>query len=335
MESAYTFEKFRGHHIPRPVMFEILQMYKNKGFKHMILYIDKSKEFLLRKSDERGFTRFEEVCLKKTFFLNKRKSRPYLPQGEIPQPASTLKNWVKNTLKKNQLVTRIYSPFKFLNFFSPGNFFNLVKDLGKTRLMLTVRQYTMLDYPPLAMLYDSARHLEKAKLDGGFVECGVRNGGSAAIIAAAARENSSRHTWLFDSWEGFPEPDEMDVTFDNKRAEKGGCSGREEKVRELVYDKLKLDPARVHLVKGWFTDTIPATDTGPIALLHMHCDLYESTKFCLEHLYDVVIRGGRIFIDDYRLYKGSKKAFDEFAKSRNINVELSNMGVYGVFFDKS
>jgi hypothetical protein len=77
MEAAYTFEKFRGTKVARSIMFDILDMYRSQGFKRMILYIDKDFEYLLKKSESTGFTKFEEVTLIRTLFFSKRKSRPY------------------------------------------------------------------------------------------------------------------------------------------------------------------------------------------------------------------------------------------------------------------
>lgn len=56
-------------------------------------------------------------------------------------------------------------------------------NLPKIKLILAVKPYTMLDYRRLAKLYEIAVYLEKERIDGGFVECGVWNGGSAAIMA--------------------------------------------------------------------------------------------------------------------------------------------------------
>ena len=64
-------------------------------------------------------------------------------------------------------------------------------------------------------------------------------------------------------------------------------------------------------VKGWFQDTVPKNNHGPIAILRLDGDLYASTKICLEHLYKKVVPGGFIIIDDYGL-AGCKKAVDEF-----------------------
>ena len=200
--------------------------------------------------------------------------------------------------------------------------------------MQTVRPYALMDYATLSTLYERACYFKRTETSGSFVECGVRNGGSAAIIAATATKDINRHIWLFDSWEGFPETEEIDIGYDGKHAEKGAALGSEETVRELLFSQLKLDSDRVHLVKGWFDDTLPITDIGPIALLHLDCDLYKSVKFCLEHLYDDIISGGYIYIDDYRYYKGCKKAVDEFIKRRNLKVKLTEYGEWGKYFRK-
>ena len=77
MEAAYTFEKFRGTKVARSILFDLLDIYRNQGFKRMILYIDKDFEYLLEKSESTGFTKFEEVTLTRTMFFSKRKPRPY------------------------------------------------------------------------------------------------------------------------------------------------------------------------------------------------------------------------------------------------------------------
>jgi hypothetical protein len=109
----------------------------------------------------------------------------------------------------------------------------------------------------------------------------------------------------------------------------------EEKAKNLIFKKLKLDGDKVHLVKGWFKDTIPLhkDDIGNIALLHLDCDWYESVKFCLATLYDRVVKNGIVIIDDYGYWKGCKKAFDEFIIKRNLSIELHKVDI-AVYFQK-
>ena len=93
---------------------------------------------------------------------------------------------------------------------------------------------------------------------------------------------------------------------------------------------------KLYFVKGWFNNTIPIhkKSIGKIALLHLDCDWYESVKFCLEELYDNIIKGGFIIIDDYGHWKGCKKAVDEFIENRNLRIELGKIDYTGVYFRK-
>ena len=80
----------------------------------------------------------------------------------------------------------------------------------------------------------------------------------------------------------------------------------------------------VTLVKGYVQDTFPKylNDIGSIGLLHLDMDFYKATIYALETLYDKVIVGGYIVIDDYNAYKGCKKAVHEFIKKRGLDVDI-------------
>jgi len=209
-------------------------------------------------------------------------------------------------------------------------------NIRKINLIRTVQPYTLISYPRLSKLYEKATYLERKKINGSFVEGGVFNGGSAGIITSIAKHNKNRHIWLFDSWEGLPEPSEEDISYIGTLGQKGMALGYEEKVKELLFKKLKLNNNKIHLVKGWFNDTIPPhkKDIGKIALLHLDCDWYESVKFCLEELYDNVVKYGFIFIDDYGHWEGCKRAVDEFIEERNLRIELIKIDYTGVYFQK-
>ena len=209
-------------------------------------------------------------------------------------------------------------------------------NIRKTNLLVRVQPYTLLSYHRLSKLYEKATFLERKQINGSFVECGVYNGGSAGIIAAVARHNRNRHIWLFDSWEGLPKPAESDVSYTGSAGEEGMCLGYEEKVRELLFTNLRLDDCNIHLIRGWFNKTIHPckSDIGAIALLHLDCDWYESVKFCLEELYDNVVKGGFIFIDDYGHWEGCRRAVDEFIEGRNLRIGLTQIDYTGVYFQK-
>jgi (2Fe-2S) ferredoxin len=82
-------------------------------------------------------------------------------------------------------------------------------------------------------------------------------------------------------------------------------------------------------VKGLFQDTVPRCDVGPIAVLHLDGDWYESVKVCLDHLYDRVSPGGVIQIDDYGHWEGARKAVDEFMVARRLTGPLRYLDYTG------
>ncbi len=155
-------------------------------------------------------------------------------------------------------------------------------------------------------------------LEGSFVECGTYKGGSAAMLIANA---GSRDVWLFDSWEGCPEPSEDDVDRGGNKGQRGDFMSSLESF-ELMLGRLPSYKCKLHIVKGWFKDTVPSSkdEIGKIALLHLDGDWYESTKVCLEQLYDAIVPGGILIIDDYGYWKGCKKAVDEFLEGRSTHL---------------
>ena len=249
-------------------------------------------------------------------------------------PVTKLKAQLKSLAKRSRLIVESYHLYRYLNITSGKDIVYIFKNLSRLKLIWKVNPYTMLSYRRLSTLHELACRFVRTKQSGSFIECGVRNGGSAAVMAAAARNSNNRHVWLFDSWEGLPEPDKRDFTGNPEQVKKGKYLGSEDKVKEILFGGLKLDSARIHLIKGWFSDNLPRTEIGKIALLHLDCDLYESVKFCLDTLYDDVIEGGCIVIDDYGYWSGCKEAVDEFIKYRKLKVDLIRVDSQGVYFFK-
>ncbi len=52
--------------------------------------------------------------------------------------------------------------------------------------------------------------------------------------------------------------------------------------------------------------------SGPISLLRLDTDWYESTRHELMHLFPLLVQGGIMIIDDYGHWAGARKAVDEF-----------------------
>jgi hypothetical protein len=244
----------------------------------------------------------------------------------------TIKTGIKKSMLRNRLIARVYEASQTVRSIPPADFLHL----GKLKLMLAVKPYTMLTYARLSKIHDLASELEARGIEGAFVECGVWNGGSAGIMAAIARDNTERHLWLFDSWEGMPEPGPWDVSAQGQSPEKGMARGSEETVADLVLRKVGLERGRMHPMKGWFEETIPAAadGIGRVALLHLDCDWYQSVKIALNQLYDRVVAGGYIVIDDYGWWHGCARAVDEFSRDRKLKFDLRRVDDSAVFFRK-
>jgi O-methyltransferase len=148
---------------------------------------------------------------------------------------------------------------------------------------------------------------------GDLVECGTWRGGMSAAMAWAV---PGRHSVLFDSFEGLPDPKPIDGSrairwfkdergeHDNLRAEEASAVEAMERVGQLDFE----------IVKGWFKDTVPvwAEKQRPIAVLRLDADWYESTILCLEQLWPLVSPGGVVILDDYYTWDGCSRAVHDY-----------------------
>ncbi len=119
------------------------------------------------------------------------------------------------------------------------------------------------------------------------MECGVYHGFSLTQIAAATQ----RPIHGFDSFAGLPEQ--------WKPGEPAGSYSTQGQIPAIA--------AHVKLHSGWFDDSLPvfaAQLTAPIALLHVDCDLYSSTRTVLSTLVPKLAKGSLLVFDDFLAYAG-------------------------------
>jgi hypothetical protein len=203
---------------------------------------------------------------------------------------------------------------------------SLPPDVGEEDQVIieAVSPYTMTTTERLLALIHSVRHIARSGITGSIVECGVWRGGSMMAVARTLliERDTSRHLYLFDTFEGMTEPTAKDKTRHGVLAqtklaetEKGTgawCyAGLDEVRTNMITTGYPSD--KVSFVKGRVEDTIPSSaPSGPIALLRLDTDWYESTKHELTHLFPRLQPGGILILDDYGHWQGARQAADEF-----------------------
>ena len=60
-----------------------------------------------------------------------------------------------------------------------------------------------------------------------------------------------------------------------------------------------------------------------IALLHLDLDIFRPTLFVLEKLFNKVVKGGVILLDDYAEISGATEAVDKFLKNKSLKIGRS------------
>ena len=207
----------------------------------------------------------------------------------------------------------------------------------------------------LRQLYTNALALFALQLPGDFVETGVFHGAtSIAMMRILHAKGSSKRHFACDSFDGLPDAVAADHSCQHQRGSTAkGCvsgaggahafKGSRDEFEEWVRREHLM--RYLHVVQGWFNESLPPHGLRQISFLRLDGDMYESTIAPLRTLYPLVAPGGVIYIDDYGSYAGCAAAVHEYFKEQNIGephavlqpiVEFggSKLGVESVWFQK-
>jgi O-methyltransferase len=199
-------------------------------------------------------------------------------------------------------------------------------DAGMAEIIRAVRPYTMTSVDKLHALVSATRYVARYKIPGDIVECGVWRGGSMHAVARtlAAAGDRSRDLYLYDTFEGMTEPTEKDLRWDGMRAAEGLERSRPRKETSALWAYASLEDVqagfaevpypkeRLHFIKGPVEETVPGVLPEQIAILRLDTDWYESTAHELKHMYDRLVPGGVLLLDDYAHWQGAREATDEW-----------------------
>jgi O-methyltransferase len=165
---------------------------------------------------------------------------------------------------------------------------------------------------------------------GCIVEAGCWKGLSTAKISIAAKI-ANRKFYVFDSYEGLPENDEVhgESIFGqdfSKSFPQGELTGTLEEVKNNVqkYGEISV----CEFVKGYFEDTLPHFKEQ-IATAFCDVDLAMSTKTCLKYFYPLVIPGSIIFSHDGHIPLCVEAVNDENFWLKDVGVPKPRMEGFG------
>lgn len=164
------------------------------------------------------------------------------------------------------------------------------------------------------------------ELPGDILEFGVYKGTSFVRLLSfrnLLENENTRKVFGFDAFGKFPNV--LSLESDKKFVEGfegNGGYGMSKKELEMLLENKGL--RNYELIEGDILKTtqefIAKNPAMRISLLHIDVDVYEPTKIILEHLWDRVVKGGILMLDDYGTVEGETKAVDEFFAGQNITI---------------
>lgn len=167
-------------------------------------------------------------------------------------------------------------------------------------------------------------HIKMNNIKGDYFEFGVYRGKSFVMAMKIAESKSMQMMdfYAFDSFEGLPN-DEGEVFF------KSEFKNPLLKFNTLIV-KAGCDIKKVNIIPGFYNESLKKTlpNIKGAAIVHIDCDLYESTKDVLDFIGPFLIEGSIIIFDDWYSFSnrldaesfGEKKAFNEWALSNCFDV---------------
>ncbi len=195
----------------------------------------------------------------------------------------------------------------------------------------------------IVSLVRAVHYLERYKIPGALVECGVWRGGSMMAVAKTLLSINSTHRelFLFDTYCGMPDATDLDVDtegrpasvlLDQARRLPPGERAESHIVAECPVEIVKSNlistgypVGNLHFVQGRVEDTIPQQSPDKIALLRLDTDWYESTRHEMACLFPRLSRHGVLIVDDYGYWRGARRAVDEYFEDTTECVFLSRV----------
>jgi O-methyltransferase len=195
--------------------------------------------------------------------------------------------------------------------------------------------HTMVGVDRLNNVRDLAQRALDDGIPGHFIETGVWRGGCCILMRGilAAYHEGKRKVYVADSFDGVPPPKP-----ERYPADRDDTLYRHPELA-VPLDAVKANFARYGLlddqivfVEGLFSDTLPSLDCGPLALLRLDGDLYESTWLALQYLYPKLSPGGFVIVDDFGVSAGCRQAVADYRTQQQIDAPIQEVDRSGVWW---
>ena len=170
-------------------------------------------------------------------------------------------------------------------------------------------------------------YLDKNKIEGDLLECGVFRGGSLAMICVLAEKfQMEKKIYAYDTFgTGHTVYSDHDrnmktMSKDIKKDYIKGFFPTEDEVKKNLIKLGVKNEFFPKFIKGKVEETlyVEKNVSSKIALARIDTDLYDSTKHELEVFYPRISKGGILHINDYGGCAGVKKAVDEYFKDKKV-----------------
>lgn len=201
-----------------------------------------------------------------------------------------------------------------LNRFFQGHGMALFMHLTSVEKTLDDIVYDSPDLVRNSALALMADEIYDRKIDGAVAELGVAQGEFARVINAHFPD---RKLYLFDTFEGFPETDVEHETFHQY-----STTSKDQYADislEQVIGSMRF-PENCIIKKGYFPDTAEGLEES-FCFVNIDCDLYKPIYAGLSYFYPRLVRGGYMFVHDYRskYFLGVREALRAFAYEQGIS----------------
>lgn len=179
-----------------------------------------------------------------------------------------------------------------------------------------ITDYTLVDAYRCYELWDLAK--QSSHLNGAILEVGVWRGGTGCLLAMSS---PGKAVYLADTFTGVVKAGVKDTNY--KGGEHADTSAQA--VSRLL---ASARVANAQILNGIFPDETAAGLEGPISLLHIDVDVYQSAKDVVEWALPRLPRGAKIVFDDYgffgcagvtRLVNELRESLRDFAFFYNLN----------------